>query len=124
MLIYAALAIVFMIVCVAVPHMAANIAGGTIGLALSHAFEAAFIAQTVIRPITSALQTGFSKAAQLRKMVWSRWRRSRHAGALLVCSRVDQAVCRRTRQRLLQLIETELEQLRNAVRLPRCRDLK
>src|SRR6266849_1951649 len=65
MLIYAALAIVFMIVCVAVPHMAANIAGGTISLALSHAFEAAFIAQTVIRPITSALQTGFNKAAQL-----------------------------------------------------------
>ncbi len=77
MLIYAALAIVFMIVCVAVPHMAAKIAGGTIGLALSHVFEAAFIAQTVIRPITSALQTGFSKAAPLGKMVWSRWRRSR-----------------------------------------------
>ena len=65
MLIYAALAIVFMIVSIAVPHMAASIAGGTVGLALSHAFEAAFIAQTVIRPITSALQTGFSKVAQL-----------------------------------------------------------
>jgi len=72
MLIYAALAIVFMIVCVAVPHMAAKIAGGTIGLALSHVFEAAFIAQTVIRPITSALQTGFSKAVQFDKMVWPR----------------------------------------------------
>jgi len=47
-----------------VPHMAASIAGGTVGLALSHAFEAAFIAQTVIRPITSALQTGFNKVAQ------------------------------------------------------------
>ena len=45
--------------------MAASIAGGTIGLALSHAFEAAFIAQTVIRPITSALQTGFNKVAQI-----------------------------------------------------------
>ena len=65
MLDYAAFAIVFMIVCIAVPHTAASIAGGTVGLALSHAFEAAFIAQTVIRPITSALQTGFSKAAQL-----------------------------------------------------------
>jgi len=64
MLIYAALAIVFMMVCIAVPHMAASIAGGTVGLALSHAFEAAFIAQTVIRPITSALQTGFNKVAQ------------------------------------------------------------
>ena len=65
MLNYTACAIVFMIVSIAVPHMAASIAGGTIGLALSHAFEAAFIAQTVIRPITSALQTGFSKVAQL-----------------------------------------------------------
>ena len=65
MLDYAALAIVFMIVSIAVPYTAASIAGGTIGLALSHAFEAAFIAQTIIRPITSALQTGFNKAAQL-----------------------------------------------------------
>src|SRR6266436_307216 len=65
MLTYAALAIIFMIVTIAVPHMAASIAGGTVGLALSHAFEAAFIAQTVIRPITSALQTGFNKLSQL-----------------------------------------------------------
>jgi type IV secretion system protein TrbL len=65
MLTYTAFAIVFMIVTIAVPHMAASIAGGTIGLALSHAFEAAFISQTVIRPITSALQTGFNKAAQI-----------------------------------------------------------
>jgi len=65
MLTYSALAIIFMIVTIAVPHMAASIAGGTVGLALSHAFEAAFIAQTVIRPITSALQTGFNKVAQV-----------------------------------------------------------
>ena len=65
MLNYAALSIVFMIVCIAVPHMAASIAGGTIGLALSHAFEAAYVAQTIIRPITSALQTGFNKVAQI-----------------------------------------------------------
>ena len=65
MLNYAALSIVFMIVTIAVPHMAASIAGGTVGLALSHAFEAAYIAQTVIRPITSALQTGFNKVAQI-----------------------------------------------------------
>ncbi len=62
---YTAFAIVFMIVSIAVPHLAASIAGGTIGLALSHAFEAAFIAQTVIRPITSALQTGFNKLSQI-----------------------------------------------------------
>jgi len=64
MLIYTAFAVVFMIVSIAVPHMASSIAGGTVGLALSHAFEAAFIAQTVIRPITSALQTGFNKLSQ------------------------------------------------------------
>src|SRR5215469_10297955 len=65
MLIYTAFAIVFMIVSIAVPYMAAGIAGGTIGLALSHAFEAAFIAQTVIRPITSGLQNGFKMAGHL-----------------------------------------------------------
>ena len=65
MLNYAAGAIVFMIVSLAVPYTAAGIAGGTIGLALNHAFEAAFIAQSVIRPITSALQTGFNKVAQI-----------------------------------------------------------
>jgi hypothetical protein len=65
MLTYAALAIIFMIVTIAVPHMAASIIGGTMGLALSHAFEAAYVTQTIIRPITSALQTGFNKVAQL-----------------------------------------------------------
>jgi type IV secretion system protein TrbL len=65
MLNYTAFAVVFMVVSIAVPHMAAGIAGGTIGLALSHAFEAAYVAQTIIRPITSALQTGFNKVAQI-----------------------------------------------------------
>jgi P-type conjugative transfer protein TrbL len=60
-----ALSVLFLIVTIAVPYTAASIAGGTIGLALSHAFEAAFIAQTIIRPITSALQTGFNKVAQI-----------------------------------------------------------
>src|SRR5260370_26491135 len=60
-----ALSIVFLIVTIAVPYTAAGIAGGTVGLALNHAFEAAYIAQTVVRPITSALQTGFSKVAQI-----------------------------------------------------------
>jgi type IV secretion system protein TrbL len=64
MLNYAALSVVFMIVCIAVPFTAASIAGGTIGLALSHAFEAAFIARSVVRPITGALQTGFNKVSQ------------------------------------------------------------
>ena len=65
MLTYTAFAIVFMIVSIAVPHMAAGIAGGTVGLALAHAFESAYIAQTIIRPITGALQTGFNKVAQI-----------------------------------------------------------
>src|SRR5579885_3753350 len=65
MLIYTAFAVVFMILSIAVPYIAAGIAGGTIGLALSHAFEAAFIARTVIRPITSALQAGFNKVSQI-----------------------------------------------------------
>ncbi len=65
MLNYAALAVVFLIVSIAVPQMAAGIAGGTVGLALSHAFEAAYVAQTIVRPITSALQTGFNKVAQI-----------------------------------------------------------
>jgi hypothetical protein len=61
MLTYAALAIIFMIVTIAVPHIAAGIAGGTLGLALSHAFEAAYVAQTIVRPITGAFQSGFSR---------------------------------------------------------------
>src|SRR5262244_3992805 len=65
MLIYTAFAIVFMIVSIAVPYMAAGITSGTVGLALSHAFEAAFIAQTVVRPITSALRHGFKMVGQL-----------------------------------------------------------
>lgn len=65
MLNYTAFSVVFLVVCISIPHIAASIAGGTIGLALNHAFEAAFIAQSVIRPITSAMQTGFSKVAQL-----------------------------------------------------------
>ena len=44
--------------------------------------------------------------------------------ALLVCSGVDQTVCRRAGQRLLQLVAIEFEQLRNALRLSGCRDLK
>jgi type IV secretion system protein TrbL len=67
MLNYAAGAIVFMIVSIAIPYTASSIAGGTIGLALNHAFESAYIAQTVIRPITSALQTGFNEVAQIGK---------------------------------------------------------
>jgi hypothetical protein len=64
MLDLAAFSIVFLIVTLAVPYTAAGIVGGTVGLALSHAFEAAYIAQTVVRPIASTLQNGFSKISR------------------------------------------------------------
>jgi len=59
MLYYAALAAVFATVTVAVPSMAAELVGGTVGLALAHAFEAAYTAQTIARivnPITAGLK--------------------------------------------------------------------
>ncbi|HVA41587.1 MAG TPA: P-type conjugative transfer protein TrbL [Candidatus Binataceae bacterium] len=59
MLDYAALAAVFAVVTVAVPSMAAELVGGTVGLALAHAFEAAYTAQTIARivtPITASLK--------------------------------------------------------------------
>jgi type IV secretion system protein TrbL len=58
MLDYAALAVVFATVTVAVPSMASELVGGTVGLALGHAFEAAYTARTIARivnPITSGL---------------------------------------------------------------------
>ncbi len=59
MLGYAALAAVFAAVTVAVPSMAADPVDGTVGLALAHAFEAAYTAQTIARivnPITAGLK--------------------------------------------------------------------
>lgn len=60
-----AMSVVFVIVTLAVPYTAAGIVSGTVGLALSHAFEAAYVAQTVVRPITTALQTGFEKVRRI-----------------------------------------------------------
>lgn len=45
MLDLAALSIVFSIATIAVPYTAGGIVGGTVGLAVSHAFEAAYVAQ-------------------------------------------------------------------------------
>jgi P-type conjugative transfer protein TrbL len=59
MLAYAAFAVIFATITVAVPSMAADLVGGTVGLALAHAFEAAYTAQTVARivnPITASLR--------------------------------------------------------------------
>lgn len=60
-----AMSVVFVIVTLAVPYTATGIVSGTVGLALSHAFEAAYVAQTVVRPITSTLQTGFHKVTEM-----------------------------------------------------------
>ncbi len=55
MLDYAGLSIVFAIMTIGIPHTVASLVGGSIGLALAHAFEAAYIAQTIVRPITNGL---------------------------------------------------------------------
>ena len=56
MLNYAAFAVVFAILSVGIPHTVASLVGGSIGLALAHAFEAAYIARTIINPITGGLK--------------------------------------------------------------------
>jgi type IV secretory pathway TrbL component len=56
MLYFAALSVVFATLSVAVPSMAAELVGGTVGLAIAHAFEAAYTAQTIakiVNPIIS-----------------------------------------------------------------------
>jgi hypothetical protein len=50
---------VFAILCIGIPHSVANLVGGSIGLSLAHAFEAAYTAQTIARivnPITASLR--------------------------------------------------------------------
>src|SRR5262249_16039732 len=64
---YAALALVFAAMTVGIPHTVSSLVGGSIGLALAHAFEAAYIARTVVHPITSALKKGFEGIANLTK---------------------------------------------------------
>jgi P-type conjugative transfer protein TrbL len=56
MLNYAALALVFAAMTVGIPHTVSSLVGGSIGLALAHAFEAAYIARTIINPITGGLK--------------------------------------------------------------------
>ena len=63
MLAYAAFAVVFATVTVAVPSMAADLVGGTVGLALAHAFEAAYTAQTIAR-IVNPITTGLKKVSE------------------------------------------------------------
>ncbi|MGO9061415.1 MAG: P-type conjugative transfer protein TrbL [Candidatus Binataceae bacterium] len=54
--------IVLLIITTVVPSTAAGIVSGTVGLALNHAFEAAFIAKTIISPMSSIMQSSFNKA--------------------------------------------------------------
>jgi hypothetical protein len=56
MLNYAAFAIVFAVLSIGIPHTVASLVGGSIGLALAHAFEAAYIGRTIVSPITSGLK--------------------------------------------------------------------
>ncbi len=58
MLGYAALAVVFAVVSVAVPSMAAELVGGTVGLAIAHAFEAAYTARTIAKIVNPITQLG------------------------------------------------------------------
>ena len=51
-----------MILTTAVPSTAAGIVSGTVGLALNHAFEAAFIARTIISPMSRIMQSASNKA--------------------------------------------------------------
>jgi type IV secretion system protein TrbL len=70
MLGYAALAAVFAALTVAVPSMAADLIGGTVCLALAHAFEAAYTAQTIARivnPITASLRKVSEGVASLSR---------------------------------------------------------
>jgi hypothetical protein len=61
MLNYAALALVFTAMTIGIPDTVSSLVGGSIGLALAHAFEAANIARTITNPITSAISSGYKK---------------------------------------------------------------
>jgi len=65
MLIYAALAILFAILTIGIPHTVSSLVGGSIGLVLAHAFEAAYIACTVISSVTAGLRSISSGVSSL-----------------------------------------------------------
>jgi len=67
MLNYTIGAIVFAILTIGIPQMVASLVGGSIGLALAHAFEAAYIARTIISPIASGLKKISDGVASLAK---------------------------------------------------------
>ena len=63
MLDYAGFALVFAIMTVGIPHTVASLVGGSIGLALAHAFEAAYTAQTIAR-IVNPIAAGLKKVSE------------------------------------------------------------
>lgn len=69
MLDFVGLSVVFAIMTIGIPHTVSSLVGGSIGLALAHAFEAAYIARTIVSPITSGLKkihdgiSGFAKGS-------------------------------------------------------------
>jgi type IV secretion system protein TrbL len=62
LLLLVANSIVLLIITTVVPSTAAGIVSGTVGLALNHAFEAAFIAKTIISPMSNIMQSASNKA--------------------------------------------------------------
>jgi hypothetical protein len=56
--------VILAIITTVVPSTAAGIVSGTAGLALNQAFEAAFIARTIIQPISSMMQAVGNKAVR------------------------------------------------------------
>jgi type IV secretion system protein TrbL len=56
--------VILAIITTVVPSTAAGIVSGTAGLALNQAFEAAFIARTIIQPISSIMQAVGNKAVR------------------------------------------------------------
>ncbi|HVN89630.1 MAG TPA: type IV secretion system protein [Candidatus Binataceae bacterium] len=61
---YADFALVFMIVSIAVPYLAAGIVGGTIVAGLSHIVGAVFVTRAMERPIPDAIENGFHRLGQ------------------------------------------------------------
>jgi len=56
--------VILAIITTVVPSTAAGIVSGTAGLALNQAFEAAFIARTILQPISSMMQAAGNKAVR------------------------------------------------------------
>jgi hypothetical protein len=54
--------VIFAVLCIGIPHTVASLVGGSIGLGLAHAFEAAYTAQTIAR-IVNPIIAGLKKVS-------------------------------------------------------------